>query len=199
MSRMTALACAGSALLASTLIAPAMAADNHFAGAYAVVAADFVKSTVKSGDEQEKKSETTPSLAIGYNLGLTNRITLGLKLTADLKNGEFAKPEGVEVQEKRHFSLAVEPGYAFTDKILGFGILSYHTARMTIISEESKAIAAERNLSGLGYGLGAKYALTHNIFVVAEMQKVTYGDVYIFGNTFKTSQTVTSVGVGYHF
>ena len=175
--------------------------ENHFAGGYVVLAQEWKNASATVDGEKIKKSEAAPSLGLGYTFALDKRATLGIKATLDTKNGEYGVGPiagGMEVKEKSHYSIAVEPGYAINDKWLVFGILAYHRAKAEVVAEEP-ASAAGAHVSGFGYGLGAKYALPNHWFLMGEVQKVDYRSKMIGEFNAKPSSTVVSLGVGYHF
>ncbi len=179
------------------------AEHNHFEGAYVVLANEWKSASVKVDDEKIKKSESAPSLAVGYTFAIDSHSTLGVKLTVDTKNGEYGAGETVlgagetMVQEKSHYSLAVEPGYAFDDKLLVFGILGYHHAKANLLLDEVSQ--GQATLSGVGYGLGAKYAFADHMFLMLEYQHVNYSSTTIDASKIKPASDVIALGLGYHF
>lgn len=176
------------------------AADNHFAGSYLVLSQEWKSASATVDGVKLKKSEAAPSIGLGYTFALDSHSTLGIKATVDTKNGEYgvgAIADGeAEVKEKSHYAIAIEPGYAINDKWLVFGILAYHRAKAQVVEEASTASA---HVSGFGYGLGAKYALSHHWFMMGEVQKLDYRNKMVVDHNVKPSSTVVSLGLGYHF
>lgn len=192
-------------LFATTLTSTSVFAsgsDNHFEGAYVVLSNEWKSASVNIDGEKIKRSEAAPSIGAGYTFALDSHKTIGVKLTVDTKKGEYGVGEigGHEaaVQEKSHYSLAIEPGYAFNDKFLAFGILAYHTAKAKL---EAPGIEkeGESRINGLAYGIGAKYALPHHLFLMAEIQQVRYNSKIIDTISVKPKSNVVALGVGYHF
>jgi opacity protein-like surface antigen len=173
---------------------------NHFAGPYLVISNEWKRGSVKVDGEKITKSEAAPSFGAGYTFAISDRYTLGLKATMDLKKGEYGAGEvssrsgETKVLEKSHYSLALEPGYVVNDKTLVFGILAYHTAQTEIEDGASSA-----RVNGIGYGIGFKRSLTDHLFLMGELQHVDYSSKSVNGNTLKPSSTTSAVGVGYHF
>lgn len=176
--------------------------DNHFEGAYVVLSNEWKSASVTVDGEKIKKSEAAPSIGAGYTFAIDSHKTIGIKLTVDTKKGEYGVGEmgGQEaaVQEKSHYSLAVEPGYAINDKFLAFGILAYHSAKAKL---EAPGIEkeGESRIHGFGYGIGAKYALPHHLFLMAELQQVRYSNKTIDAVSIKPKSNVIALGLGYHF
>ena len=171
---------------------------NHFAGGYVVLSQEWKTASATVDADKFKKSEAAPSIGLGYNFALDARSTIGLKLTVDAKNGEYGVGGETEVKEKSHYSIAVEPGYAINDKVLVFGILAYHKAKAELVVEPEGSLG-QTKVSGFGYGIGAKYALSDHLFLMAEVQKVDYRRKLIGEAEVKPSSTVVALGLGYHF
>jgi opacity protein-like surface antigen len=171
--------------------------DNHFAGGYAVLTQEWKIASAAVDGEKLKKSEAAPSIGIGYNFALDAHTTMGIKYSFDTKNGEYGVSSDKEVKEKSHYAIAVEPGYAVSDKTLVFGILAYHKGNAEYIAAESSMGSA--HLTGFGYGVGAKYALANHLFLIGEVQKIDYTSKTIVGSIIKPAATVLALGVGYHF
>jgi opacity protein-like surface antigen len=201
MKMTTRLIVSATALAAALSALPAVAEENHFAGAYAVISNEWKSASASVDGGSINASESAPSIALGYNFALNARTTLGFKVASDIKSGEYGK--GVThrgdtaVEERQHYSLAIEPGYVLNDHALVFGILAWHSAKARLLVDEERQ--GESNLTGLGYGIGGKYTLSHHLFVMGEIQKVSYDSQTIGGSNVKPSSTVVAVGLGYHF
>lgn len=175
-------------------------AHNHFEGAYVVITEEWKRPSVRVDGEKIKVSESAPSLGIGYTFALSDKATLGLKATFDLKEGEFGKGETgavvgeTRVLEKSHYSLAVEPGYVVSQQTLVFGILAYHHARTGF--EGGTEI---KGISGVGYGVGFKRSLASHFFLMGEIQQVRYGQTMVDGIAVKPTSNTAALGIGYHF
>jgi opacity protein-like surface antigen len=176
--------------------------ENHFAGPYIVLTNEWKRASAKVDGEKISKSESAPSFSIGYTYALNSSYTLGLKISADFKSGEYgagevaARAVGSEtkVVEKNHYSIAVEPGYVVNNQLLVFGILAYHTALAEI-----EGAAGSARMNGVGYGLGFKHTIADHLFLMGELQQIGYGSKTIDGSTVKPSSTVGAIGLGYHF
>lgn len=173
---------------------------NHFEGAYVVITQEWKRPSVRVDGEKVKVSESAPSLGVGYTFALSDKTTLGLKATVDLKQGEFGKGETAalvgetSVLEKSHYSLAVEPGYVVNQQTLVFGILAYHHARTGF-----EGGGETRAISGVGYGVGFKRSLASHFFLMGEIQQVKYGQAMVEGIAVKPTSNTAALGIGYHF
>jgi opacity protein-like surface antigen len=183
--------------------------ENHFAGGYAIVSGEWGSSnTSVSGNSQSfsniTKSEISPTVSLGYAFPIDSHWLVGLQANYELKKGEFGNgtsgTQNIAIEQKDHFSIAVEPGYALSNRTLLFGILAYHSTRATLDAtgapNEAKGSAT---LSGFGYGFGAKYALTEHFFGVVDFQRVNYNSATIEGYKFKPNTNTVALGIGYHF
>ena len=201
MSYKTKLLAAFTTILSSTTVFAA-GSENHFQGAYVVLSNEWKSASVTVADEKIKRSEAAPSIGAGYNFAIDSHKTLGIKLTVDTKKGEYGVGDagGTEgaVQEKSHYSVAIEPGYAFNDKFLAFGILAYHSAKAKL-EAPGLEVEGESRIHGYGYGIGAKYALPHHLFLMAEIQQVRYNSKTIETVSIKPKSNVIALGLGYHF
>jgi hypothetical protein len=172
--------------------------ENHFAGPYIVLTNEWKRASVKVSGDKISKSESAPSFGLGYTFALSPIYTLGLKLSGDFNSGEYGAGDvaGTEkkVIEKKHYSLAVEPGYVINPKLLVFGIVAYHTAVAEIEGGTESA-----RMKGVGYGIGFKHSIADHLFLMGELQRVDYGSKTIDGSTVKPSSTVGAIGLGYHF
>lgn len=179
----------------------ALAEGNHFAGAYLTVTQEWKRPDVRVDSEKVSVSESAPSIGAGYNFELSPNAVLGLKLTADTRHGAYGEGETAlgktEVQEKSHYSIAVEPGWVVNDHLLVFGIAAYHRAKAELLVDDISQGA--KHVSGLGLGVGFKYALPYHLFIVGEVQRTHYGSTTIAGASVKPTSDVVALGLGYHF
>ena len=198
------------ALSASTVYAnDSEHSENHFAGAYAIISGEWGSSnTGINGNDQSfsniTKSEFSPTASIGYAIPFDAHWLVGLQANYELKNGEFgngnSENQNISIEQKNHYSLAVEPGYAVDDHTLLFGILAYHSTKATLdASGEPNETQGSATLSGFGYGLGAKYAFAEHFFGVVDFQRINYSSATIQGYSIKPSTNAVALGVGYHF
>lgn len=183
--------------------------ENHFAGAYAIVSGEWGSSnTSVSGNNQSfsniSKSEFSPTISLGYAIPIDSHWLVGLQANYELKNGEFgngtSENQNISIEQKNHYSLAVEPGYALNDHTLLFGILAYHSTKATLdATGEPNEAQGSATLHGIGYGLGAKYSFSGHILGAVDFQRINYNSATIQGYNIKPSTNAVALGVGYHF
>ena len=79
-------------------------------------------------------------------------------------------------------------GYRLTDNALAYGKVGYHYGRFDNLG------AKRNNMNGLGYGVGAKYAVTQNVEVGAEWEQTRYkkDNLKVHNNSYMAT-------VGYRF
>ena len=73
--------------------------------------------------------------------------------------------------------ISIEPGYYFTDNLLGYFKLGY---AVTSVKANASGYVESVNYNfnnpgGFLYGIGAKYGITNNIFVGADLYKIDFG------------------------
>lgn len=127
---------------------------------------------------------------------------------------------------KNTFGISVEPGWNFTENTLGYLKFAWLNSRMSAgasfsdyngydnTSDSFNFIApSSTTINGFGYGLGAKYLITKNIFAGIDLMGVTYGsssptytaptppcDSECSGNpSIKNTQFMGFASIGYKF
>ncbi len=88
------------------------------------------------------------------------------------------------------------PGYLANDKTLLYAKIGYHKMKGTISGEGG---SESLKFSGVGFGAGVKVALTQNVHVYAEAQRVNYSAKKYDGETYKPSSTIGALGFAYKF
>lgn len=90
---------------------------------------------------------------------------------------------------KNTFGISVEPGWNFTENALGYLKFAWLNSRMSSTANysdtwndgSSTSFAfngpSSTTINGFGYGLGAKYLITKNIFAGVDLMGVTYSGV----------------------
>jgi hypothetical protein len=215
------------AMLATTAATPALSQSKNFAGpsislSGAFVAGD-VKTTADDGTESASadvgKSSIIPGVDLSYGIPLDNNFLLNLGATYDLSKTNLGtaianlEVSGAletfteKVTIKDHFSLYIQPTYAFSSSSAVFGKLSYNFAKgsLTETSTVPTSFTLSRNIEGFGYGVGLKSLLTNNLYVqveagIDEYDKKTGTDTDNSTTyTFKPKVVTGKMNIGYKF
>lgn len=112
-------------------------------------------------------------------------------------------------QLKNHYSLYLQPSYAFNNTSMAFLKFGYHTT--TLINSElgqylQTNYSYTTKLKGLGYGLGLKTLITHHLYLQTEAQFIRYSDkIHVTSDSrYKsiTNRVMSATGlisIGYQF
>lgn len=119
--------------------------------------------------------------AIGYDLALTPKITLGAETTLEDSTTKFAG-----IHASRDLAVSARAGYVLTPQILAFAKVGYDTTRVEF------AGAGHTNLEGVRFGGGLEYAVTPKTYISAEYRRTEYENN--FGG-----RDAGVVGVGFRF
>jgi hypothetical protein len=174
------------AMLATTAATPALSQSKNFAGpsislSGAFVAGD-VKTTVDDGTDSASatagKSSIIPGVDLSYGIPLNNNFLLNLGATYDLDTTTLATASAFlggetyteKVTLKDHFSLYIQPAYAFSSSSAVYGKLSYNFAKGSLkeTGTDLGEFTLSRDIEGFGYGVGLKSLLTNNLYVQVE-------------------------------
>lgn len=129
------------------------------------------------------------TLAVGFDYDLTDTVLIS---SADSGDSDWLL--------KDHYSINIEPGYAFNENTLGYIKLAYHNARSYY--KPADVIADNNNISGVGYGFGAKIFFNKDLFLNLEIQQTEYGgyaNSYFSGYNIVHTITTSTIGIGYKF
>ncbi len=134
-----------------------------------------------------------------YTFAVAPKFLLGIGATYDLGPTEVGRFGGgvdtLSIIEEKHYSIFVTPGYLVNDTTLLYAKIAYNSTNFNFSTEvESGSL----KFSGVGFGAGIKVALTQNLHVYVETQRVNYSTNTDVG-TFKPSSTIGSIGVSYKF
>jgi outer membrane immunogenic protein len=176
------------AALATLLAAPqAFAQAQNFEG-FSVVG---IINANSNSEEWANKADTTQSnmgAMAQYDLALGSTWVLGVGTQFGLNDFDIA----TNAKLKNTYGLFIAPGFALNDTTMLYLKVGSASAKVEI-----NGISAD--LTGLGYGLGAKYLGNKNVFYQAEYLLNKYDDKTVGGLTFKNKTSVLTVGVGYKF
>lgn len=138
--------------------------------------------------------------AYGFPVGNTVVLSLGATYKlSDTSSGEFSAPGnsfGLKVKNS-HF-VYFEPGLKMTERVLAYGKIGYEGGRMR---SESGGGCLDRNLDGIGYGLGLRVHLSNRIYLQSELKQTFYRSVSFPPHTKDVTASGTQglMGVGYAF
>lgn len=179
---------------------------------FTLVDTDPADSSTTSGDFLGH-SEFFGSVAAGWNWNPSGPFVLGVGIFADLgstKAGDvdFTDSTGTtssSIKQKNRYGIALEPGYEFNPRTVGYLKLTWNRSKYDFSSNDSTSgfPSVSLDFDGYGYGAGLKYLATDNIFVFAEWMQVQYDDKSVtmgtITNTFKPRNTLGLIGVGWQF
>lgn len=186
--------------IAATFVTPqAFAQAKNFEG-FSVLAglnsaSSTFEQTAKSGASSTSATSTSSNVQLQaeYTWAAGQNFTVGLGVNAglgDLLFGRWAA-SGVDLKLKDTVAVYVAPGYAISDTTLVYG-------KIASISGTA-ADTASVSLSGMGYGLGARFNSGKNLYYQAEFMANQYSDKDFPTVIDKFKGTLFSFGVGYKF
>ncbi|WP_049226081.1 porin family protein [Neisseria sicca] len=153
--------------LLTVLLATASAitfADGSFTGAGLEVGAGATKSDVRNVNLNEKtKGDVAVRGSYNTQFGQSNWIG-GVEAGVKPLHRKIAG----NAKQKVDANVSYVQGYRLTDNALAYGKAGYHYGRFDNLG------AKRNNMNGLGYGVGAKYAVAPNVEVGAEWEQTRY-------------------------
>jgi opacity protein-like surface antigen len=159
------------------------------------VAASTFEVIAKNGPSPQAAASTSSNfLAQGeYTFSVGSQITLGLGATIGIGDLVFGTiPDNPEFKLKETYSAYIAPGYLLNESTLVY-------AKLASISGSIYNIKGSESLSGMGYGVGARFLSNKNMYYQIEFIQNQYKDKEDSSKTYKTKGSVVSLGVGYKF
>jgi hypothetical protein len=154
-------------------------------------------------------SATPFDINLSYLFPISSNATLGLGVSYDLSkiksvnSADNSGAVGVDNTLSNHYSINIEPGYAYNDSLLGYFKLAYHSANQKTTENTTPLTLIDKKSTGMGYGFGTRYLIDKNLYLNLEIQKISFNKVdQTVGDTnrsIQTSGTVGTVGIGYKF
>lgn len=189
------------AAAAACLVTPfAFSQTSNFEGLSVLGGVNVGTSTLeavnKDGSGQASTTSTSGNfLAQGeYTFTVGTQITLGLGATigiGDLVFGPWPGTTG-EVKLKETYSAYIAPGYLFNENTLVYAKLASISG---IAYDNSRSVS----LSGMGYGVGARFIDNKNMYYQVEFIQNQYQDKDFTTYTNKFKGSLVSFGLGYKF
>lgn len=139
------------------------------------------------------KTAANVQLQAEYGFAVSNSVVLGLGIMAGLGDLSFGTPPTAtdEVKLKDNLSVYIAPGVALSNSTLLYGKLASASA-----TASSNGTAS---LSGLGYGIGARFLTGKNMFLQAEYVYTKFDDKSNSTGTAQPNSAAFSFGIGYKF
>lgn len=161
------------------------------------------------------------SIAAGWNWNPAGPFVLGLGVFADLGSstvstssftdittipgGTFVFAGSGTAKQKNRYGIAVEPGYEFTPRTVGYLKLSWNWSKYEFTDSDTTDPLASfsTTYNGIGYGVGLKHLVTDHAFAFVEWVWVDYGSksstVGTATTTIEPGNTLALVGIGWQF
>jgi outer membrane immunogenic protein len=143
---------------------------------------------------------------LAYGLPVSNDMVIGLGLTYDLNETKAGRIliNGVidaRLKMKNHWSVYAQPTYLVSQNTGIFAKVGYHDTKGEI-EEVLGGVNESRKVNGWGFGVGVKTFVSKNLYVQAEVQKVSFKKKTLdaaTNATFKGDTTAGILRVGYKF
>ena len=154
-------------------------------------------------------------IVFGYGMLLDSRVYLGAEarytLADNFKGSVISGRAGndyfnVAIEGDGGYALMFQAGYAVTDNVVLYGTAGYVKREWDLVFSGSvdgdfDSAKDEFKSSGVGYGMGVKYALNRNFIVNAEVLKTNFSSKTLEedGLSLEPDSVSASVGVMYRF
>ncbi|MDO5638908.1 MAG: porin family protein [Neisseria sp.] len=175
-------------VLGSAATAMAAPLSTSFTGPAVELGAGVSKTDVKNNDWNEK-GKADIAIRGNYLADYGSNWIGGGEVAYKPLSRTVGTSDNGDLKQKYDLSASYIQGYRVAPDALVYGKVGYHYGRF-----DNEATNTEFGSNGLGYGLGAKYAVTRNVEVGAEWEQVRYkkdGD--------KATNNAYMATVGYRF
>jgi len=139
----------------------------------------------------ETKDAYNGQLSLAYNLPVSDSFLIGLEVAKQFGGStSFTSLAGFSeggygsiVQTKNNWSVALKPSYALSSKFMVFAKISYANAKVTgansllladFYGVDNDGLSVNKNVSGLGLGVGFEYNIDQNWFLQFEIERITF-------------------------
>lgn len=176
-----------SAIIATFAAPQAFAQAKNFEG-FSVIAA--VNANNNSAELANKVDASRANIGVTaqYDFTIGSAFVLGLGASLGLNDIDIAS--NAKLQNAN--SIFIAPGIAVSNQTLIYGKIASVTAKADLSGTSA-------DISGVGYGIGARYFSSKNVFFQGEYVFNKYDDKKTAVGTFKNQTGVLSIGVGYKF
>ncbi len=176
------------AVAAASLAAPqAFAQASNFEG-FSVTGALNLNNNSAELTSKSDASRSNVGVSAQYNFSIGSAFVVGLGASVGLNDFDIAS----DAKLQNANSLYIAPGIAIDSQTLIYGKLASVTAKAVITGTSA-------DISGVGYGIGARYFTNKNVYFQGEYVFNKYDDKKTSFGTFKNQTGVLSLGVGYKF
>ena len=175
-------------VLGSAAAATAAPLSTTFTGPAVELGAGVSKTDVKNHNWDEK-GKADLAIRGNYNFDYGQNWIGGVEAAYKPLSRTVGSSDNGDLKQRYDLSASYIQGYRVAPDAMVYGKVGYHYGRF-----ENETTNTEFGANGLGYGLGAKYAVTPNVEVGAEWEQVRYKD----GDDKATNNSYMAT-VGYRF
>lgn len=141
--------------------------NGTFTGTALEVGAGVSKSDVKHTNlKKENKADVALRGSHNVQFGNSNWIG-GVEASVKPLHRTIGKSAAGDTKQKVDAGLSYVQGYRLTDDVMAYGKVGYHYGKF-------EGPAANRNMNGVGYGAGVKYAVAPNVELGAEWEQTRF-------------------------
>ena len=176
-----------SAIVATFAAPQAFAQAKNFEG-FSVTGALNINNNKGEAVSAVDRTESNIGAVAQYDAALGQSFVLGFGASMGLTDFSIA----ADAKLKNTYSLFIAPGFAVSNNTMVYG-------KIASVSGKAEFTNSSVDLSGLGYGIGARYFSSKNVFFQAEYMSNKYDDKKVGTTTFKNQTGVFSIGIGYKF
>lgn len=149
-------------------------------------------------------------ILFGYGMLLENRVFLGAEarytLADNFKDVAIRAVQGgdrgtVSIEGDGGYALMFQAGYAVANNVVLYGTAGHLKRKLSLVGVEDggEPVKERFNVSGLGYGIGLRYALNRNFLMNAEVIKAVFSRKTEGDSSLKPDSVSASVGIIYRF
>ncbi|PSJ79340.1 outer membrane protein [Neisseria iguanae] len=163
---------------AAAAAAPFNTNTGTFIGTAVEIGAGATKSDFKNSSLNEKyKADMTIRSSHNVQFGNTNWIG-GAEVAVKPLHRTVSSSAAGDVKQKVDAGVSYIQGYRLTDDVMAYGKVGYHYGKF------EGPYNTNKNMNGIGYGVGVKYAAAPNVEVGAEWEQTRFkkNDVKINNN-----------------
>ena len=168
------------------------------------VKTDYTSSVSSINGQNTSTSDSAVSLVGSWGFALAEQWVATLGLSYGLTKTDigqftytFSGTQSVMAQAKDHLALSVAPGYRLNPQTLVYAKVGYH--HLTAEYTDTATSTSSLDFSGVGYGVGAAWALSPQYQLRIEYETVRYGSKTAALTTAEPTQNLLSLAMLYKF
>lgn len=165
---------------------------------------DYTSSVSSINGQNTSTSESAVSLVGSWGFALSEQWVTTLGLSYGLSKTDFGQftytfggTQRVTAQAKDHLALSVAPGYRLNPQTLVYAKVGYH--QLTVDYTDTATSSSSLDFSGVGYGVGASWALSRQYQLRLEYETVRYDVKSAALTTAEPTQSLLSLALLYKF